>query len=205
MTLTRTTLLALRGILVTVAGIAGAACIAWFVLAPLLGLSMVVVTTGSMSPSLPAGGAAVVVPVPADELKVGDVVTVPRPGRENSASSLPVTHRIVAIDAVAGDASSRSLILRGDANDTPDRQPYVVSTAQRMIVGAPVLGNVIIVLREPAVTATLTVLIAGYVAWSLWPVRRKTVVNHGDQVDQVDDADSGSTVSATCDREHSRG
>jgi signal peptidase len=172
MAFTRTTLRALRGLLVTVAGLAGAVCIAWFICAPLLGLSLVVVMTGSMSPSLPAGGAAVVVPVAAADLEVGDVVTVPRPGRENSASSLPVTHRIVAIDTVVGAASSRSLTLRGDANDTNDRQPYVVSDAQRMIVGAPMVGNIIIVLREPLVAGALTLLIAGYVVWSLWPARR---------------------------------
>jgi signal peptidase len=171
MAFTRTTFRALRGVLVTVAALAGAACIAWFIAAPLLGLSLVVVMTGSMSPSLPAGGAAVVVPVAAADLNVGDVVTVPRPGRENSASSLPVTHRIVAIDSVVGDVASRSLTLRGDANDTNDRQPYVVSDARRMIVGLPLLGNVVIVLREPLVAGALTIVVAGYVMWSLWPVR----------------------------------
>src|SRR5689334_10827494 len=96
-------------VLLTLAAIAGAACILLVVAAVLFDVGIVLFRTGSMSPTIPVGSAALVREVPVRELHVGDVVTVDRPGR------LPVTHRIVAIDD-AGAGGARRLTLRGDAN-----------------------------------------------------------------------------------------
>lgn len=150
------------------AGVIGALSIVWFALTLVFGLSIVVVLTGSMAPGLPTGSAIVVKDdVPASYLLVGDIVTVPRPGE-----TLPVTHRITAIDTVPGASASRSLTLQGDANATVDRAPYVVLTAQRAVIGFPVVGFIIRVLQTPLFLGATTLLVAGGVVWAFWPAAR---------------------------------
>lgn len=158
--------------LLTGAGILGILGVLWFAAAALFGLSIVVVLTGSMAPGLPTGSALLVQDdVPAADLVIGDIVTVPREG-----FALPVTHRIIAIEpgsAGAGQASaSRLITLQGDANNTPDRAPYPVETVQRTIVGAPLIGYLIRVVQTPLMMGALTLLVAALVIWAFWPPRR---------------------------------
>ena len=151
----------------TLAGVVGILSILWFATAAVFGLSIVIVLTGSMAPGLPTGSAIIVHDnVPAAALAVGDIVTVPQVGQP-----LPVTHRIIAIDAVPGDSAARSITLQGDDNDTPDRQPYLVDTVQRAIVGFPTLGFVIRILQTPLLIGGATLAVAGLVVWSFWPQR----------------------------------
>ena len=153
--------------LLTLAGVVGILSILWFAAAVVFGLSIVVVLTGSMAPGLPTGSAILVHDdVAAADLAVGDVVTVPQVGQP-----LPVTHRIIAIDVVPGDSAARSITLQGDDNDTPDRQPYLVDTVQRAIVGFPTLGFVIRVLQTPLMIGGATLAVAGLVVWAFWPQR----------------------------------
>jgi signal peptidase len=86
--------------LLSVVGVVGAICLLWLAVSTVLGLSLVVVLTGSMSPTVPAGGAVVTRAIAAADVRPGDVVTVPRPGFE-----VPVTHRVVSTTAVPGDAA----------------------------------------------------------------------------------------------------
>ncbi|GAA2072388.1 signal peptidase I [Microbacterium hatanonis] len=155
---------AVRDGVITVLGVVGILTIVWLAASAALGLSIIVFVTGSMSPSLPTGSAAVVREVPASELAVGDVVTVPRPN-----SPAPVTHRIVAIDDVPGNVDARSLVLRGDANTIDDPDPYVVEDVRRVVVGAPGAGWVVIAAKTPAAMAGITLVVAGAIAWALWP------------------------------------
>jgi signal peptidase len=161
----------LGDVLITVAGAIGIACVVAWLVARALGLSLVVLTTGSMSPTIPAGGVAVTRDAPAAELEVGDVVTVPRAG-----SDLPVTHRVVAIDAVTGDAvtgdaEARSLTLRGDANITDDRDPYVVREAARVVAAAPTGGAALAALASPTGRGVVVVLVGLSVMGAFWPAR----------------------------------
>lgn len=155
---------AVRDAVITVLGVVGILTIVWLVMSAALGLSIIVFVTGSMAPSLPTGSAAVVREIPASELAIGDVVTVPRPD-----SATPVTHRVVAIDAVPGNTPARSLVLRGDANTIDDPEPYVVEEVRRVIVGAPGAGWVVIAAKTPAAMAGITLVVAAAVAWALWP------------------------------------
>jgi len=148
------------------AGVTGIVCVVAWLVARALGLSLVVLTTGSMSPTIPAGGVAITREVPAVELGLGDVVTVPRP-----AAELPVTHRIVAVDEVPGAAEARSLTLRGDANDTDDRAPYVVTEAKRVVVSAPAGGGVLTAVTSPAGQGIVVVLVGLCVMVAFWPAR----------------------------------
>jgi len=67
-------------VLLTVASIAGALCILGAIAAAVLHLTLILFSTGSMSPTIPAGAVALVREIPASEARVGDVVTVDRPG-----------------------------------------------------------------------------------------------------------------------------
>lgn len=153
--------------MVTVSGIIGLICIAWWAVATIAGLSLIVVTTGSMSPTIPTGAVVVARSVAASEIQTGQVVTVPRPG-----SVLPVTHRVIAVGDVPSDREARSLTLRGDANATPDRAPYVVRDAQLTIASAPAVGSVLQALDSHLLRGLLVAMVGVVIIWAFWPPRR---------------------------------
>ncbi len=131
----------------------------------LTGASLVVFRTGSMTPAMPVGALALVVPTPADQVAPGDVVTVARPG-----SPLPVTHRVVAVEAAAGLGPGGAVLeLRGDANEAVDPQPYEVAEVGRVVASAPHLGHWLERARTPPVLAGATLAAAALVAWTFWP------------------------------------
>lgn len=162
-----------RDAVTTFVGCLGILTVAWLVASAVWGLGIIVFMTGSMSPTLPTGAAAITQTVDAADLAVGDVVTVRRPG--NGAQ---VTHRIVDIQPVAGDPQARSLTLRGDANDSADLRPYVVTSAARVLVGAPVAGSIITAAKAPAAMLGGSVLVAAVIAWALWPSSPRTQTSH---------------------------
>lgn len=129
------------------------------------GASLVVFRTGSMAPTMPVGALALVVPTAADEVAVGDVVTVARSG-----SPLPVTHRVVAVTPDPAQGTGGAVLeLRGDANHSVDPQPYEVTEVGRVVASAPHLGHWLERVRTPPVLAGATVAAAGLVAAVFWP------------------------------------
>lgn len=148
----------------TVASVVGGLSALWFVCSLTLGWTIVLFATGSMAPTYPTGAAAISVPVAAADIAVDDVVTVPKPG-----SDLPVTHRVVEVTDVPGDAEARQLVLRGDDNTTADREPYVVRDAQRVVIGFPLVGYVMTTLAQPAALLATTLVVALATVWMLWP------------------------------------
>ncbi|MFD1721055.1 signal peptidase I [Amnibacterium endophyticum] len=151
--------------LVLVAAIGAAVLLARLV-GVVLGLDLVVFATGSMTPAFPQGAVAVAQRVPLDGIRVGDVVTVDRPGR------LPITHRVVDV-RVSGDRAE--LRLRGDANRVADPVPYVVGHVSRVVLPLPPVLWMLRLVNSPLVAGTAAVLAGGAVLWALWP-RRRTVV-----------------------------
>jgi signal peptidase len=131
-----------------------------------LDLGVIVFRTGSMSPTIPTGAAALVRQIPADQVEVGDVVTVPSP-----LGPLPVTHRVIATEQLA-DGTTR-LRLRGDANDSEDPFPYDVTEVRRVVVSAPGVGYALVRLGDPWVMGSVTVGVAALVGWALWPRQRE--------------------------------
>lgn len=155
-----------RSVLLNITAAAGAVCIVLVVLALVFHISLVMFRTGSMAPTIPTGSLAVVKRIPADQAKVGEVVTVDRPGHK-----LPITHRVVSVTPAAD--GSTTLVLKGDANASVDPAPYHVHTVRRVIWHAPGLARVIVWFGRPLVLATLTVLVAALVTWVLWPRREE--------------------------------
>jgi signal peptidase len=152
--ITRTTLL-------NVAAVLGSVCIVLVVLAMVFNITLIMFKTGSMSPTIPTGSLAVVRQIPAQDAKVGDVVTVDRPGL------LPVTHRIVSTHA--GEHGTTVLTLKGDANPTADPAPYTVRTVRLVMWSVPGLAYFVVWLSNPIVLGALTLAVAALIVWVLWP------------------------------------
>lgn len=153
----------LGDLLLWLAAIGGALCIALVVLAQVFSISLIMFKTGSMSPTIPAGSVALVREIPAGEVSIGDVITVDRPG------DLPVTHRVTAIEP--GTNGQWSISMKGDANERPDPLPYEVANVRQTLGHVPGLAPVIVAMGSPWVLGCLTLGAATLVTWAFWPRR----------------------------------
>lgn len=98
----------------------------------LAGWRPVVLLSDSMAPGAARGALLVARPVPAPQVDVGDVVTVPVGGVGR------VTHRVVAVEVRDGERWAR---LQGDANDTPDPGRVALPpTVLRTVLVVPRVG-----------------------------------------------------------------
>ncbi|QCR20801.1 signal peptidase I [Agrococcus sp. SGAir0287] len=145
--------------------LAGLACILLVVASFVFKVSIMLFATGSMSPTIPAGSIAVVREIPATYIAVGDVVTVDRD------PELPITHRVVAIDAIDGDAVT--FTMQGDANADADPYPYTETTVRIVVWSAPGLASAIVALRDPLVLGGITLGATALVTWAFWPRTRR--------------------------------
>lgn len=132
----------------------------------LLGLDLVTFATGSMTPAFPQGSVAVAQRTPLAEVRIGDVVTIDRPGR------LPITHRVIGVEPEGDLASIR---LRGDANRVADPAPYVVDHVSRVVLALPAPLWALRWIGTAPVETGAVVLAALAVVWALWPRTRETV------------------------------
>lgn len=153
-------------------GALGAASIVAALAAHLWGFSIILFSTGSMAPTIPAGSAALVRLVPAADLAVGDVTTVERPGQ------LPITHRITSLEPLPGSPSSRVITMRGDANEVDDPEPYVINDARIVLASMPGVATWFANLRDPRLMGLMTLLAGALVTWAFWPrqARRATII-----------------------------
>ena len=104
--------------------------------------SLVVLTGGSMAPAVPAGAVVGPAKVAADEVVVGDILTV------QATNGVILTHRVTRVLDLA---EGRFFELKGDANANPD--PEVVPA--RAIVGRveaylPYAGYALALLSMPS-------------------------------------------------------
>lgn len=175
----------------TLASIVGTLAIVWFLLSVLLGWSLVLFKTGSMAPTYPTGAAALAIPVAADEIRPGDVVTVPR-----AAGGLPVTHRVVSVDDPATGDGARDLVLQGDDNATADREVYRVTEADRVVGGVPYAGYAVTLLAQPKTLAILTTVFAALTVWVFWPRAEGEVSAETDE-ERDDGAEPGPRLDAS--------
>lgn len=146
------------------AALGGLVALTLVALAFFFNISLIMFKTGSMSPTIPTGSLSLVREISAAEIKVGDVVTVDRDGK------LPVTHRVTSETAVAADGT-RSITLKGDANELEDPSPYSVSTVRLVLWSAPGLANVIVWFSNPLVLGSITLGASLLVIWAFWPRR----------------------------------
>lgn len=148
-------------LILTVAAFVGALCIAALIAAQFFQISIILFSTGSMSPTIPAGSIALVRQIPAEQTRVGQVVTVDRP------QELPITHRIVSTTQLSNGRTE--LVLRGDANKNDDPAPYSVTSVRLVIASVPWGAQVIAFLSTPLFLFPATAAAVVLVAWSFWP------------------------------------
>lgn len=130
-----------------------------------LGLQRYVMSGDSMdgdrADSIPRGSVVLERPVPADDLRVGDVITY-RPPASAHVEGM-VTHRIVAIDA-------DGIVTQGDGLARPDpwRLQPGDTAVPRVVVSLPWVGYAYLVLADPVLwllllgsAGLLAVLVAG--------------------------------------------
>ncbi|MFI2104608.1 signal peptidase I [Isoptericola sp. NPDC019693] len=130
----------LQSTLLNVAAVVGGLCIVVVLACLATGLRPAIVVSGSMAPGIPVGAMTFARTTPADELQVGDVVTLPRTDGRGL-----VTHRITAIDELPDEVvdpagTGAALTLRGDANEYEDPRPYHVATVGKVAFDVPYLG-----------------------------------------------------------------
>jgi signal peptidase I len=149
----------LPGVGLNLAAAFGAACLAVSVLAPVLGLRPLIFESGSMSPTIPVGSLGVARLTSPEDLRIGDVVTVP-------FGEKYVTHRIVNLGHVGG---MLVVTLQGDGNRHPDPTPYrVPSAVPRVVAFAPAAGTVLAwFTRTPGVYV-----LAAYLVLWMWRLQR---------------------------------
>ncbi|GAW91968.1 signal peptidase I [Calderihabitans maritimus] len=80
------------------------------------GYKLMVVLSGSMSPTFNAGSIVGVKPVDPEEIAIGDIITY----RKDVDSETVITHRVVE---VGREGKGLVFITRGDANDSVDPDP----------------------------------------------------------------------------------
>lgn len=152
--------------LLSTLAILGVVCIIATIAAFALNISLILFKTGSMSPTIPTGSLAVVKQIPASSIEIGDVTTVSRDG-----GRLPVTHRVVAVTPIGGD--SYSLQMKGDANPSPDAQPYEVTQVRKVLWHAPGLATIVSSVSQPKYMAGITVVASSIVVWAFWPRKQR--------------------------------
>ena len=124
-----------------IGAIVGLLCIVAAALSMFLGIKPLVFQSGSMSPSITTGALALARTVSAQQLEVGDVVSVTNP------SGVRVTHRVTALEP--DDDGEVSMTMRGDANAADDPMPYLISEADRVLFHVNGLGYAVAWLSNP--------------------------------------------------------
>lgn len=153
----------LGSVLLTVLSILGLGCIVLVILGLTMNMSLIMFSTGSMAPTIPAGSVALVQEVPASDIEVGDVVTVDRPGK------LPVTHRVTEILSLQGETAT--FTMQGDANADPDLDPYTADRVRTVLGSVPGVARVVSAFQSPMILAALTIGATILVTWAFWPRR----------------------------------
>jgi signal peptidase len=116
---------------------------------------LVVVTSGSMIPTLQVGDLLVLQRVPEDQLKVGNIIVF----KDNDTyfhTDNPIVHRIIRIENVSGELR---FITKGDAN-LPEDQGYRTydEIIGKEIVRIPYIGSVSMFLKTPEGIAVIIIL-----------------------------------------------
>ncbi len=99
----------------------------------LLGFKPMTVLTGSMRPLIQPGDMVVDQPIPATEIRVGDIVTYRDP-----TGSRTITHRVRSISISDGQAH---VVTKGDANNTVEKwQIPITGEVGRVVYTVPKIG-----------------------------------------------------------------
>ncbi|MFM1722043.1 hypothetical protein ABEU20_000583 [Rhodococcus sp. PAM 2766] len=144
-----------------VGAVVGSLCIVATLAALALGIKPLIFRSGSMAPDIGTGALGLSRTVPASELRPGDVACV------EDQTGQRITHRVVAVDAVAGDTAT--LRLKGDANVDDDAQQYHVETAGKVFFHVEKLGYAVVWLSGPQAVFAGGILVGLLIAVAVKP------------------------------------
>ncbi|MBM4598030.1 signal peptidase I [Prescottella equi] len=167
----------------TFGAIAGVICIVATIAGLLFGVKPLIFRSGSMSPEITTGSLALARTVPANELSVGDIVSV------ENADGTRITHRVYAIQEQTDRSSS--VTLKGDANTDPDVEPYVISEADRVFWSAGRLGYVAAWLSSSTAIFFGGVLVGALLVIVARPSGRRGSQDHTDSTDLENETPHG--------------
>ena len=122
-------------------------------LIPQIGLKVLNVATGSMSPAIPTGSLVLVHRVPYAQIKVGDVITYVNPRNAKQT----ITHRVVEKTIYQ---AVPALITKGDANSSNDELILGGNVVGKVMFHAPKIGSALSWIRTP-IALVLLVFIPG--------------------------------------------
>lgn len=114
----------------------------------LMGISPLIVLSGSMEPAIYPGDVVVIREQPADKYKIGDVVTY-------LDGYTVFTHRIVGEE-------DGLFILKGDNNNTVDDSVSPEQLEGKVILRVPKIGVAIVFFKKPAGMAVLALVLVVY-------------------------------------------
>jgi signal peptidase len=125
----------------------------------------VAVASGSMSPALDVGDLVIVQGVPANEIKVGDIIVFDSP-----PLSYSTIHRVVQIQNQS--QNKIFFVSKGDANADEDAPVSEDLVHGRVIYRIPILGYLAL---EPSIAIILIIVIA--VVILIWPEKGKRKIH----------------------------
>lgn len=119
----------------------GVLCIGWAVAIFAFGLTPLVFTSGSMSPEIKAGDLGIAKTVAADDIRVGDIISVV------NDQGVRITHRAVSVEPADRGVT---LVMKGDANKQADAESYAVAdNAERVEFSVPKAGYLLTAVSSP--------------------------------------------------------
>lgn len=154
------------GAVLNVLAVLGVVCIVLVILSFVFNVSIIMFKTGSMSPTITAGSASLVREIPAEDMKVGDIVTVDRGDK-----ILPVTHRVIDIRSTDPSTGAVTFEMKGDANAEKDPEPYTTETVRKVMFSVPGIAPILQQWRNPFLLGGITIGASLLVVWAFWPRR----------------------------------
>ncbi len=149
-------------------------CLRWLIIVLAFGLIVLslfrirfyIVTTGSMSPTIPVGSICVVNHnTPFEEVEAGDVISF------SVGGNIRVTHRAVRI-------TDEGIITKGDANNTEDNSPVTPENyLGRTILHIPHLGYVMLFLKGRVGRVIVAVVIVLLIGSAFLPKKEKNAAS----------------------------
>jgi signal peptidase len=129
-----------------------------------------IVRSGSMAPAIPTGSVVFYQRVPAERVKVGDVIVFSEPGQADRQ----VTHRVHRIE---NSPTGRYFVTKGDANGAVDDW-RIPALGEGWVAGfhVPALGYVLAYLESPLARLMLLLVpalaLGGITLYEIWRDRR---------------------------------
>ncbi|MGO1973243.1 MAG: signal peptidase I [Propionibacteriaceae bacterium] len=160
----------LREIALTTGAVLGLVCILAAVAGVALGVQPLIFRSGSMAPEIETGALGLARSVPAAEVVPGDVVSV------HGADGVRITHRVVSSEP-AGEQTS--LVLKGDANEVADAEPYVTDRVDRVLFAVNKAGYVVSWLSSTPAVFVGGALVGALLVYAFDPRGRRRAADEG--------------------------